>query len=188
MGLVGLNALGSGQVGTAEDVLVPLKLAILFAFVGVGLTVTDPSQALKMPEGGPFGVVVAGVLIFLAYEGFELIANAVGDMEDPRRTLPRALFISTVFVALLYVAITYVSVASLPTQQIIEAKEYALARAAEPALGHAGFVLGGIAAMPSTAGAINASLYGSMRLTLIMEAAYRRWFDEHDHPPEAHDL
>lgn len=165
---VGLNAFGAEAVGSVENVLVVVKLAILGLFVAAGATVVDPGAPLAVDGIGALDVVVASVLIFLAYEGFELIANAVGEMEDPERTLPRALFGSTAFVALLYVLITFVSVGSLPPEAIVDAKEYALARAAEPALGQAGFVLIAVAAMLSTAGAINSSLYGSMRLTLVM--------------------
>ena len=39
-------------------------------------------------------LVVAGMVIFVAYEGFELIANAAEDVRDPRRTLPRAFRLS----------------------------------------------------------------------------------------------
>lgn len=166
--LATINAVGAGQAAAAENVLVVLKLVILGGFVAVGATVMDPSAATATAGASLPGVAVAGVLIFLAYEGFELIANAVGDMEEPEVTLPRSLFGSTVFVALLYVAITFVAVGSLAAPEIVEAKEYALARAAEPALGNLGFVLISIAAMLSTAGAINSSLYGSMRLTFVM--------------------
>ena len=34
---------------------------------------------------GPFAVLVSGMLIFVAYEGFELIANAAEDVRDYRR-------------------------------------------------------------------------------------------------------
>lgn len=168
LGLVAVNAVGTGQVGTTEDVLVVLKLLILGLFVGAGLTAAHPSRALASPGTGVGGIVAAGAIIFLADEGFELVANATGDMADPEATLPRALFVSTGFVAVLYVAITFVSLATLSPAEIAAAKEYALARAAEPTLGSAGFALVSVAALLSTAGAINSSLYGTMRLTFVM--------------------
>ena len=60
------------------------------------------------------------------------------------------------------------SVGNLPVQQIVEAKDYALAQAAKPFLGHPGFVLISVAAMLSTFSAINATLYGSSRLSFII--------------------
>ncbi len=65
----------------------------------------------------------------------------------------------------LYVLVAVVSVGSLPIAALVNARDYALAEAARPALGQAGFAIIGVAAMLSTASAINATLYGSARLT-----------------------
>ena len=105
------------------------------------------------------------MIIFLAYEGFELIANAAEDVDDPGRTLTSAYYISVVFVIALYVAVAVVAVGSLPVAALVHARDYALAVAARPALGSAGFEMIAVAAMLSTASAINATLYGSARLT-----------------------
>ena len=66
---------------------------------------------------------------------------------------------------LLYILVAVVSVGSLPVHKIVEAKDYALAAAARPFLGHVGFVMIAIAAVLSTFSAINATLYGSARLS-----------------------
>lgn len=101
----------------------------------------------------------------MAYEGFELIANAAEDVTDSGRTLTRAYYTSVLFVIVLYVLVAVVSVGSLPVASLVQARDYALAEAARPALGAAGFTMIGIAAMLSTASAINATLYGSARMT-----------------------
>ena len=111
------------------------------------------------------------MIVFLAYEGFELIANAAEDVDDPGRTLTRAYYISVLFVIVLYVLVALVAVGSVPVAQLVDAKDYALAVAARPALGSAGFVLIGVAAMLSTASAINATLYGSARMTYTIAKA-----------------
>jgi hypothetical protein len=61
-----------------------------------------------------------------------------------------------------------VTVGNLPVNNIVEAKDYALAFAAKPFLGQFGFVLISIAALLSTASAINATVYGSARLSYII--------------------
>jgi amino acid transporter len=38
----------------------------------------------------PFNLLTAGMVIFVAYEGFELIANAAPDIENPKMNIPRA--------------------------------------------------------------------------------------------------
>jgi amino acid transporter len=108
------------------------------------------------------------MIIFLAYEGFELIANAGGNVEHPESILPRAYYISVIFVILLYVAVAAVTAGNLPLADIIEHKEYALAVSARPFLGQAGFTLIAVAALLSTASAINATFYGAARISYVI--------------------
>ncbi len=121
-----------------------------------------------MQWSAPVSLVAGGMIIFLAYEGFELIANAAEDVDDPGHTLTAAYYISVLFVIALYVLVTVVAVGSLPVSAIVHARDYALAEAARPAFGSAGFAMIAIAAMLSTASAINATLYGSARMTYVI--------------------
>jgi len=108
------------------------------------------------------------MIIFLAYEGFELIANSAQDVRTPATTLPRAYYSAVGFVIVLYILIAVVTVGTLPVTEIVAAKDYALAEAARPFLGQTGFLLIAIAAMLSTASAINATLYGTARLSYVI--------------------
>ena len=163
--IAGLNLLSAQVIGRAENWIVALKIAILAVFVVVGVFAIDPSR-LAVGEWSPVVQVAAGgMIIFLAYEGFELIANTSDDIRDPKRNLPRAYFIAVGFVVVLYVLVAAVTVGSLDVQSIVDAKDFALAEAAKPFLGQAGFTLIAVAAMLSTASAINATLYGSARLS-----------------------
>ena len=65
----------------------------------------------------------------------------------------------------LYVLVSLVTVGNLAVDKIAAAKDYALAEAARPFLGRAGFALIAIAAMLSTASAISATLYGTARVS-----------------------
>jgi amino acid transporter len=108
------------------------------------------------------------MIIFLAYEGFELIANTSQDVRDAHKTLPRAYYSGVGFVIILYVLVAVVTVGTLPIAKIVDAKDYALAEAARPFLGKTGFLLITIAAMLSTASAINATVYGATRLSYVI--------------------
>ena len=110
----------------------------------------------------------AGALIFLGYEGFELIANASEDARDPDRTLPRAYLVAIGGVIALYVLVAFVAVGNLPPHAIATESDYALAAAARPFLGQAGFTLIAVAAVVSTGSAINATLYGAAKFTYLM--------------------
>jgi amino acid transporter len=163
-----LNLFGAGVVGRAEEWIVGVKLSILLFFVAAGLGAIQPGRLSVGSWAAPLPLVAGGMMIFLAYEGFELIANAAADVRRPERTIPRALFASVLFVVVLYVAVAAVAVGALPVAQIVEAKDYALAIAARPFLGAAGFALIAVAAMLSTGSAINATLYGASRITYIL--------------------
>ncbi len=168
LGITGLNLLSADLIGKAEDWVVGLKLAILLLFVALGLRGIDPSRLAVAAWSPPLELVTGGMIIFLAYEGFELIANAAGDARNPGKTLPRAFFVATGFVLLLYVLIAAVAVGSLPVERIVAAKDYALAVAARPFLGRTGFLLITVAALLSTASAINATVYGAARLSYVI--------------------
>jgi amino acid transporter len=137
-------------------------------FVAIGLTQIDISQVSPASWSPPLPLVAGGMIIFLAYEGFELIANTAHDAADPGRILPRAFYSSVIFVICLYILVALVTVGSLPVDKIVGAKDYALAVAAEPFLGTTGFILIGVAALLSTASAINATLYGAARLSFTI--------------------
>jgi amino acid transporter len=164
----GLNLLSAGIIGKAETYIVAVKVAILLFFIAAGFQAVRASR-LAVASWSPITQLTAGgMIIFLAYEGFELIANTAKDIKDFKRNLPRAFYISVGFVVALYVVIAVVTVGSLPLQRIISDKDYALAAAARPALGAAGFSMIAVAAMLSTLSAINATIYGSARLSYVI--------------------
>jgi amino acid transporter len=160
-----LNLLSTGLIGKAEDWIVGLKLAILLLFIATGIAGVTVSQIAPGSWSPPLQLAAGGMIIFLAYEGFELIANTAHDVRNPEKTLPRAYYLAVGFVIGLYILVALVTVGNLPVDQIVAAKDYALAQAAVPFLGQAGFTLIAVAAMLSTASAINATLYGASRLS-----------------------
>ena len=163
-----LNLAGARIVGRAEAVLVYGKLAILLVFCAAGLFFVDGERVAPSHYPSIGVIVYAGALIFLGYEGFELIANAAEDARDPRRSIPLAYLISIAAVIALYVVVAFVAVGNLDVTQIDRDRDYALAAAARPFLGSAGFILIAIAAVISTASAINATLYGTGKFTYLM--------------------
>lgn len=156
-------------VGKIESVAVFVKLIILIAFIGVSIYgLTQQNQLAQLSPGNwesPLTIISGGMVIFVAYEGFELIANSAPNIENPKTNVPKAYYISVGFVVLLYVIIAFVTVGSLPFEKIQEAEEYVLASAARPVLGQLGFTVMTIAALISTFSAINASLYGGSRVS-----------------------
>ena len=104
------------------------------------------------------------MIIFVAYEGFELIANAAEEIKEPSKNLPRAFFGSVVLVIILYILIAIITIGTVDEATLMQAKDYALAVAVKPALGQVGFTLVAVAALIATFSAINATIYGNSRL------------------------
>ncbi len=166
--MTSLNVMGAQVIGNAEVWIVAFKIAILSVFAVAGIWSINSAGFAPATWVGARQIVAGGMVIFVAYEGFELIANAAGDAKDAARTIPRALFAAVGFVIFLYIVIAFVTLGNLPVAKIVAAKDYALAVAAEPFLGKPGYALIAIAALASTASAINATLYGVTRMSYII--------------------
>ena len=165
---LGVNLYGVKASGESEDILVLIKVLILSLFAIVGLFSVQPDHLLPVFNTGGSGVLMGAALIFVAYEGFELIPNAINEMDDAPRHFGPAIMISIVVTTLIYILVSTVSVGNLLPEEINRYKEYALAVAAKPFLGHAGFLLIGLGALLSTASAINATLFSTARLGSVM--------------------
>lgn len=163
-----INYYSIAVVGKIESYAVIIKLIILIVFVFIGAygLIGNPNlnQLAVSNWETPIKLFAGGMVIFVAYEGFELIANAAPDIINPERNIPRAYYFSVIFVILLYIIIAIVTVGSLPFSKIATAQDYVLAEAAKPMLGKIGFSIITIAALISTFSAINASLLGGSRV------------------------
>ncbi len=161
---VAINLFSAEVVSRSETLVVVIKLALLATVIVAGVPYLETSRFAPSTWGSPGSIAAAGMAIFVAYEGFELIANASGDVKKPDRTLPWAFYGSVGLVLLLYVSVALITVGTVPEARIAQVKDYALAEAARPAMGQVGFTLVALSALLATFSAINATLYGSARL------------------------
>jgi amino acid transporter len=160
-----VNLEGAKGVATLEKLVVGVKLLILVGFAVAGLYVADP-EALS-PDRYPAAsqVLYSLAVTFFAFEGFRVITNCAEDMPDPDKMLPRAMLLAIGSVLLLYVAVALAVFGNLSVTEVVDAKDYALAEAARPVFGAAGFSIVAIAALVSTASSINANLYAVTNVT-----------------------
>jgi len=161
----GINFIGAKAVGKSEVVIVVTKVAILLVFVIAGFFFIDPSKLAFSNLPQTTNIFYGAAIVFLAYEGFGLITNTAEEMENPKKTLPRALYFAVIITMIIYVLVSLTVLGNLPISDIIGAKDYALAAAAEPFLGKIGFTIIAIAALFSTSSAINATLYGGANVS-----------------------
>ncbi|MCB0289754.1 MAG: amino acid permease [Calditrichaeota bacterium] len=163
-----INLLQASLVSKSETAIVLIKIVLLILIIASGVSFVDVER-LSPAHWGTFpSIIGAGMIIFVAYEGFELIANAAEDIKHPMSNLPKAFYASILIVILLYVLIAIITIGTVPEDQLLTAKDYALAVAARPALGQLGFTIVAVAALLATFSAINATIYGNARLGYII--------------------
>ncbi|MEE8587810.1 MAG: APC family permease [Sulfurimonadaceae bacterium] len=159
-----INLIGTTTLGKTEDLIVYGKIILLGLLAFAGMQSIEVERMQPVLDHGVVSVFMAAALIFVAYEGFQLITNGVCETADPHKNIPRGIYGSIGIVTLIYVVLSIVAVGSLSQAELVAAEEYALAVAAEPSMGNAGRILVSIAALLATASAINATLFGASRM------------------------
>ncbi len=164
-----INYYSITTVGKIESYAVTIKITILSIFVLIGAysLIGNPNIHQLSIESweSPLKLITAGMVIFIAYEGFELIANVAPNIKNPKKNIPRAYYYSVISVIILYIAIATITVGSLSFSTIEVAQDYVLAETVKSILGQFGFVIITITALISTFSAINATLYGGSRVS-----------------------
>jgi amino acid transporter len=160
-----VNFLGSRIMGRAETVIVAIKVGVLLVFIAAGILFVEPGRLAPSGWGEPQNLLFGAGVLFIGYEGFGLITNAAGEMANPRRELPRAIYLAMAIVVAIYVLVAVVVIGNLSLAALKAAEDSALAEAARPFLGQFGFTLIAIAALLSTSSAVNATLFGAANVS-----------------------
>lgn len=179
-----VNSIGAEAVTRAQTAIVTIVLIILSGFAIAMLSQMNVS--FLAPSGYPSTskIFASVALTFFAYLGFGVISFVGGDIEDPKKNMPRAMYLSIGLTMILYVALAIGVFGTLTVEEVIKYADTALAAAAYPIFGAAGVTLISISALFSTTGAINSQLYASIGATYAMAkdghlppvfALKRRW-------------
>jgi amino acid transporter len=110
-------------------------------------------------------IISSVALTFFAFLGFGIITFTAKDLAKPSRELPRAMYLALSIATVIYIAIALGVFGTLTVEQVISSGGTALAVAAEPVLGSAGYWLMSVTALFATAGATNAGLYPAAGLS-----------------------
>jgi amino acid transporter len=171
LAMAGLSIVGSGVVDKAQSLIVVTLLVVFAVFIAVTIVDID-FDLLAFSTYPSFADIVASVaLTFFAYLGFSVITFAAGDLRNPQKELPLAMYAALGVTTLLYILISLGVFGTLTVDEAISYGETAIAEAARPALGEAGFVMMAIAALLATASSVNATLYASGGLTSMLAEA-----------------
>jgi amino acid transporter/nucleotide-binding universal stress UspA family protein len=173
-----INYRGASETGKAGNIVTVGKIIILAVFIGFGVAITlrrpDWQATFQdfMPRGMT-GVFTAMGLTFIAFEGYEIIAQCSEEVQNPRRNVPRAVFLSLIIVVPIYLLVAFaalgaVQASGMPSWQFLGLhKETALVDVAS------GFFRGGgamilVGGLLSTVSALNATIYSSSRVSYAM--------------------
>ena len=112
-------------------------------------------------------------LTFIAFQGFEVIAQSSEEIKNPRKNIPRAVFLSLLIVVPIYILVAITAIGTVPSEgmkpwdYLALQKETALVNVAR------NFFVGGgvlilIGGVISTISALNANIFSSSRVAFAM--------------------
>lgn len=180
-----INFMGASETGAVGNIITLAKVAILGLFVAFGLFSlgNNPEWHFRFSEGfmpnGISGVIIAMGLTFIAFEGYEIIAQSGEEVIDPKRNVPRAIFWAIGISVLIYILVAFTAIGAIVVpagfgdirayEYLGLEKETAIVRAAEQffPLGVGGVLLL-ISGLASTMSALNATTYSSSRVSFAM--------------------
>jgi amino acid transporter len=176
-GFVALNVLGARTTGTAENVLVAAKVAILVAFGVLGLVYALGLSGSGSAPSLQFGAealttpspIVAAAISFVAFQGWQLLFYDQDSIRDPVETIRKGVYISIPAAVLVYVLVGVVTVTLAPqalqSHPHVALKDAARTMMSPYGLAAAGGVVLALSALFSTGSAINATLFSAAHFT-----------------------
>lgn len=168
-----VNAAGNRSVSGLSLIMSAIKIGGIAVFAIAAIWASGfASGAFSEPVTMSGGEALLASVAFsiLAFKGFTTITNSGGEIVDPHRNVGRTIMISIAVCVVVYLLVAIAVGSSLSIAQIIEARDYSLAAAAEPALGDLGFYFTVAIAITATASGVIASVFAVSRmLTMLTE-------------------
>ncbi len=167
-----VNLVGTGWVERSATVTAAVKILGIAALAVGGIVAAGLSSVLDFATadsggssgGGVLGFLAGTTLCILAYKGFTTITNQGGDIKDPNKNVGRSIVLSIALCTVIYLLLTVSVAGSLSVDEVVAARDYALAAAAEPLFGSWGVGLTIALALVATFSGLLASIYSVSRL------------------------
>jgi len=134
----------------------------LIIFLGMTYETTESIDYFEMPNGTT-GIILAFVLIFFAFIGFEDMANVAEEVKRPKKTLPRAIILSVVITGIIYILVS-LSVVRVVNWEKLGQSAAPLAAVAERSLGVEGSMILSAIALFATASTVLITLVAGSRI------------------------
>ena len=102
-----INFIGIKESSWTNIVFTIVEAAGLILVIVIGFTISDPEPVnyFESPTGLT-GIIIAFVLSFFAFIGFEAMANVAEEVRNPKKTIPKAIILSVIVSALIYVLVS----------------------------------------------------------------------------------
>jgi amino acid transporter len=165
LAMTALNIAGSTVVARVQTVVVTVVIGILTVFAIVTIANLEPANLAPSTYPSARHIVSSVALTFFAFLGFGVVTFTAKDLARPSQQLPLAMTIAIGLATVIYVAVALGVFGTLSVDEVIAAGPTAIAVAAQPILGDAGYWLMTITALFATAGATNAGLYPATGLS-----------------------
>jgi APA family basic amino acid/polyamine antiporter len=110
--------------GAYHNAWTVLKLVLIIVFIVAGFVVGDAQSVSFAPSAADLGYIGAApfaislVFVMYSYSGWNAATYIVGELREPTRDLPRALFVGTAIVIVLYVCLNAVFIATTPASEL----------------------------------------------------------------------
>lgn len=166
-----VNIAGNQIIGAVSKVTAVLKIGGLLVFAGVALAAAGVDLQIEIfpPGDSSVGGFIGGVaLAILAFKGFTTITNSGAEVSQPEKNIGRAIAISLMICLVVYLAICFAVASSLTLDELITAKDYALAEAARPIIGGYGSTFMIIVAIIATSSGLLASIFAVSRMLAML--------------------
>jgi amino acid transporter len=163
--VVAINIAGATFIDRIQSWIVIILLAVFAVFIVVTMAQLDPRLLAPSTYPPATDIISSVALTFFAYLGFAVISFTGGDLPEPSKNLPRAMYLALAVTTVLYILVSVGVFGTLTVQQVIDNGETALAVAAKPSLGEAGFAMMALAAMLATSSSVNANIYAAVGST-----------------------
>ena len=177
--IVVTNMFGVKAAGKFNDILTIAKVSPLLLLIGLGViyVIAQPQMTLSHFQpflgGDPHNIGQVLVIVFWAYAGFELSTLPADEIQDPKKTIPRAIMVGMLIVAVFYIITNFVVIgvvdrASLASSQAPLTVAAANILSLSPVLAWIGSLVVGIGALISIMGADESGTIGTSRLAFAM--------------------
>lgn len=111
---------GMKESAKTATLMVFIKLAVIFLFIGVGVFYVKPSNWVPFAPNGLTGIILGVFVMFYSYLGFDALATAAEETKDPQKNIPIGIIGTLAIASIVYIMVALVFTGIVPVSQYPE--------------------------------------------------------------------